>query len=109
MRAFTSALLVTATVALGCASGSRSATVGAAAGSQGATVGATAGTQGTGSGERNGPVGLCMFDRSQGDVRHCMHYAFGRCSVFGDPCEEDEINAQREAETARRAKERAAK
>ncbi len=94
MRASSSALLVTAVLSLACASGSRS------------SAGSTEASRGTGSGEPVSPVGLCMFDRGQGNVRHCLHYAFGRCEVFGDRCEESEINAQREAETKRVAKER---
>lgn len=98
MRTLTSALLVTAALALGCASGPRNP-----------TGGSMAGTKGTSTGVPEGAVGLCMFDRQQGQVRRCLHFSFGRCELFGDRCEEDEINAQREAEQKRAPEQRAAK
>jgi hypothetical protein len=83
--AFPPVLLILVLLALGC-SGPRSE-----------TGGSLAGTKGTSTGVPNGPVGLCMFDRQEGQVRRCLNFTFGRCNLFGDRCSEDELEAQRQA------------
>jgi len=90
-------VVLTAAIALGCS------------GPRNETGGSMAGTKGTATGEPEGAMGLCMFDRRDGQVRRCLNFGFGACKLYGDVCSEDEINTQREDIQRRTAAERAQK